>query len=233
MNPISVIIPSRNAVNVRTCVERIREHQPDVHVIVVNDGIEPNWRPVPLGIPLLEIPGVKPFIFSRNVNLGIKAAGTDDVILCNDDAQLETPGGFRALQAECALHPECGLVSASTNGGSLLQLPQLPHFRTERVMVPFICVFIPRTTIDALGLLDEQFGVQPEANKGARGYGCEDDDYCWRVRAARMALGISDACFVDHKKLKSTFRCDPQIPHDVIVHERVFARKWGRSPRNP
>ncbi len=234
MNPISVIIPSQKASNLVPCIEAIKKHQPEgVRVIVVNDGLDPNWRPVPFGIPLMEIPGVKPFIFSRNINLGINAAGTDDVILLNDDAQLETPNGFRWLQAEHASHRECGLVSASTNGGSILQLPQLPRFRVEKVMVPFICVFIPRTTIKQLGLLDEQFGIRADATSGPRGYGCDDDDYCWRVRAARMKLGISDACFVDHHKLVSTFRGDPARPADVLPHERLFAQKWGRSPRNP
>ena len=234
MKPLSVIIPSRKASNLVPCIEALKRNQPDVHVIVVNDGLDPNWRPVPAGIALMEIPGQQPFIFSRNINLGIEAAGEDDVILLNDDAQLETPGGFRALQAEQLAHPECGLVSSSTNGGSILQLPQLPRFRYEKVMVPFICVFIPRLTIQKLGLLDERFGVRAEATTGPRGYGCDDDDYCWRVRIQeKMKLGISDACFVDHKKLVSTFRGDPARPADVLPHERLFAEKWGRSPRNP
>ena len=38
---------------------------------------------------------MKPFVFARNVNLGIEAAGDADVILMNDDAtQLRTPYGF-------------------------------------------------------------------------------------------------------------------------------------------
>ena len=40
-------------------------------------------------MPAVALEGVKPFIFARNCNLGIRAAGSDDVVLLNDDALLE------------------------------------------------------------------------------------------------------------------------------------------------
>ncbi len=235
MNPISVIIPSKNADNLRPCVERIKQHSPDVHLIVINDGLDPAWRPSPMGIPLLEIPGVKPFIFSRNINLGINAAGADDVILLNDDALLETPDGFAALQRASYEHPECGLMSAATNGGNVNQRRQVGNgVRYGHPMVAFVCVFIPRTTLTKVGLLDERFGLKADANTGPRGYGCDDDDYCWRIeRHVGMKLGIYDGCYVDHRSLVSTFRGDPKRPADVLIHEQLFLKKWGRHPRNP
>jgi GT2 family glycosyltransferase len=98
--------------------------------------------------------------------------------------------------------------------------------------VAFVCTFIPRSTLDRFGLLDERFGVNADGT-GPRGYGCDDDDMCWRVREGGLKLGIYDGCFVDHGTLKSTFRGDPARPADVVAHEKVFAEKWGRSPRNP
>ncbi len=236
MNRISVIIPSCTVNNLRQCIDRIRQYEPGMSVIVVNDGLEPpDWRPVPMGLPYMEIPGVNPFIYARNINLGIKAAGGDDVILLNDDALLETPGGFTALQQVAANHPECGLMSAATNGGNLRQRRQPgDSVRYDHPMVAFVCVFIPRTTLTKVGLLDERFGLKADAKIGPRGYGCDDDDYCWRVeRHANMKLGIYDGCFVDHRSLTSTFRGNPKRPADVILHEQLFLKKWGRHPRNP
>ena len=241
MNPFSVIIPSRNFRNLRACVAALHRNGAGRRIVIddglAQSGYEADSAEYDRGACLdgaTIIPGVKPFIFARNINLGIVAAGTDDVILLNDDALLVTPNGFTLLAETAAAHPECGLMSVVTNGASLAQLPHPGSgVRYERVMVAFVCVFIPRSTIDKIGLLDERFGLRAEATSGPRGYGCDDDDYCWRVRAAGLKLGIFDGCFVDHRSLTSTFRGDPSRPADVLIHEALFQQKWGRHPRNP
>jgi len=236
---LTVIIPSKNIQNLVNCVAAIRRNEPTLPIIVVNDGIDLAriarfdrcWCCE--NDPIRIIQGVKPFIFARNVNLGIQAAGRSDVVLLNDDALLEGEGGLSKLQHQALVHPDYGLISSSTNAAAASQLNQFGNrLRSDPVMVAFVCVFIPRSTIDRVGLLDERFGVGA-AGTGARGYGCDDDDYCWRVREIGMKLGIYDGCFVDHLSLKSTFRDDPERPADVVAHELVFAEKWGRSPRKP
>lgn len=236
---LSVIIPSRNTENLLACVSAVRRNEPTMRIIVVDDGLdlgrlarfEDCW--LCAVDPVQVIAGVKPFVFARNVNIGINAAGRDDVILLNDDAILETPGGLSRLQHQGLVHPECGLISSSTNGATLNQRKlSTGALRYDAVMVAFVCVFIPRATIDKVGLLDERFGANA-GGPGARGYGTDDDDYCWTVRAGGMKLGIYDGCFVDHRTLKSTFRDDPEHPADVLLHEKLFAEKWGRSPRQP
>lgn len=236
---LTVIIPSKNIENLIICIAAVRFHEPTIKIIVVDDGLdmgrlanqEDCW--LCAHDPIQVIPGVEPFIYSRNCNLAIQAAGQDDVILLNDDAVLDAPGGLSKLQHQSLLHPECGLISSSTNGATMDQRKlSAGSLRYTGVMVAFVCVFIPRSTIDRLGLLDERFGVNA-GGTGTRGYGCDDDDFCWRVREAGMKLGIYDGCFVDHRCLPSTFRDNPDRPADVIAHEKVFAAKWGRSPRNP
>src|SRR5450759_1875986 len=100
----SVILPSRTAGNLVPCVEAVRKHEPTAEIVLVDDGL--NWSEVDAGFlccgidrdfNFTIIDGLKPFIFSRNCNLGIQACG-DDVILLNDDALLETPLGFSEME---------------------------------------------------------------------------------------------------------------------------------------
>jgi len=190
MNRLTVIIPTKTASNLTACVRAIREHDdPGINIIVVDDGLPPNWyEPHVTKI----MAGEKPFTFARNVNIGIRAAGDDDVILLNDDALLETPAGFSSMQRDIR-STSFGMLAPETN-----RVRQAwPH------TIPFVCVLIPRRVIEIVGLLDERFAGEID---GEMVYGGEDDDYCYRVRQAGFHLGIFRECFVDHKTLPSTFR---------------------------
>lgn len=224
---LSVVIPSKNADNLVPCVEAVRGCEPGVRIIVVDDGLDLTksdaahedhcWM---CSVdPVHRIPGVKPFIFARNINIGINAAGRDDVVLLNDDALLMTPGGFSTMAATAAERPDLGLIASSCNNvGNPAQWPKNSGgLRDEPRMVCFVCVFIPRRTIDTVGLLDERYV----------GYGMDDDDYCWSVRKAGLKLAIDDRCFVDHKSLHSSYRGDPKTPADFIPNLRRFKEKWG------
>jgi GT2 family glycosyltransferase len=86
-----------------------------------------------------------------------------------------------------------------------------------------VCVYIPRRTLDIVGLLDERFC-------GPGVYGGEDVDYCLRVQQAGLKVGVSDLCFVDHASLKSTFRgAHPTngAPGDIRESNRIGREKWG------
>lgn len=222
----SVIIPSKNAGNLFACVDAIRQCEPGFpsdRIIAVDDGL--------VGVPdgIRVVPGAKPFIFSRNCNLGIMAANPQmniqrhksdsvDVILLNDDALLKTPGGFTALAAVAADHPEYGVISGVTNSvGNRAQLQKDIGLREERRMVCFICAYIPRATFERVGLLDERYVD----------YGMDDDDYCFSVRAAGLKIGIFDGCFVDHLSLKSSFRGPAGRGGNFMPNLARFKQKWG------
>ena len=235
----SIVIPSKNIDNLTKCVGRLREMGETAPVIVIADGIEGTMQDgilfAELFGPVSAEDGIDPFIFSRNVNLGIRVALSDDVVIMNDDALLETPNGLARLSQDAAEHPEYGVIAASVdNCGTLNQIHSLnmSGLRDEKVMLAFICVYIPRTTIDRCGLLDERFGINA-GGPGARGYGLEDDDYCWRVRMAGLKLGVQNDVRVNHTTLPSTFRHDPEHPANVFLHEALFEKKWGKHPRKP
>ncbi len=234
MNGLSVVIPSKNIDNLIPCVEAVRKHEPDARIIIVDDGVNFNeWECVGLvtddlaqrGIVLIE--GVKPFVFARNVNLGIVAAGEDDVILANDDTILESPSGFSLMQAALESNRDIGLISATTNfagnpeqfrrkDSSGFRVLSRPTPGNSFPTVAFVCVLLPRRTINAVGLLDEQFVP-----------GCfEDNDYCRRTRDAGLKMAVHDGCYVDHGSLVSTFRGAPASGAKLDACRAIYMEKW-------
>ena len=219
----AIVIPSKTASNVMPCIEAIRAAGQREPIIVVDDGVD--WTAADANHaewfenndPITLIDGVTPFIFARNVNIGIRAAGADDVVILNDDALLKTTHGFTAI-AEAAQREGIGIVGAVTNlTGQPLQFPkgiglrEVPHFA-------FVCVYIPRRTIDKIGMLDERYRVD---------YGCEDRDYCEAVNRAGLKCAVFDHCYVDHGSLKSSFRGDPKAPKSFAENLKLFKAKWG------
>jgi len=218
-----VVILSARAANLVPCVRALLAYDPEItpeRIIVVNDGARAAAEPQ---LPTLTwIDGMKPFVFARNANLGLGQAGCDAVLL-NDDARLTTPYGLTLLSGQAQAHPEVGIWSAGVKGqvGNPNQLASgRGEMRAEGRSMAFVCVYIPRTTFERVGLLDERFV----------GYGFEDDDYCWRVRAAGLQLAVWDGCVVDHGgELPSTFRTRPDYITMFRQNQRLFHNKWQRS----
>ena len=220
----SIIIPSRNIDNLTACVKALRAAGETARVIVIDD-----LDPVPsrselefAGLDLssdLVLMGVDPFVYARNCNLGIMAAEDDNIVLLNDDALLDD-GTFKDL---ASADQKWGVIAATTNvtGHAKQYRREFYRIRARAVDVAaFVCVYIPRHTIDTVGLLDERF----------TSYGGEDIDYCLRVREAGLEVGVSDYCYVDHSKLRSTFRPWREGNSgggDIRESNRIGREKWG------
>lgn len=216
---LTVIIPSRTVSNLVQCMFSVRARGHEGRIVVIDDGLEDSRELQSTGAEFLA--GEKPFVFARNINAGIRSAGRDDVLLLNDDAMLQTKAGFSLLQTSAKEHPEFGLIAATTNAvGNGNQLPRGIGLREDPRMVCFVAVFIPRSTLDRIGYLDERFTA----------YGFEDDDFCYRVRRAGLKIGIYDGCFVDHASLKSTFRGQALEGGNLEGGRRIFEEKWGAYP---
>ena len=218
-----VVIPSARAENLIPCVRALREREHGAEIIVIDDGARETAESQIHDVRW--IPGIKPFVFARNVNLGIAAAQDKTVILLNDDALLLTPYGFSHME-ECARAEQIGILSAAVVGvvGNPNQHPR-PRVgsRKETRTLAFICVAIPSTTIQRLGLLDERF----------TGYGCEDTDYCERAKKAGLTMGVYDSCVVEHSTvLRPTFRGGDKVAFQKMdaKAKRIFSEKWGWRP---
>lgn len=227
-----VVILSANAANLVPCVRAVLTHEPALppeHIIVVDDGARPKAEPHLPG--LTWVAGAKPFVFSRNANLGITAAASD-VILLNDDALLLTAGGFTRLIEQAQTTANVGVCSAAVQGlvGNPRQLRVLPTnprpangVRFEPQHLAFVSVFLPWAVYQHVGPLDERF----------IGYGFDDNDYCERVKAAGYRLGIWDGCVVDHSgKLPSTYRTRRDLPELYHANRLRYQAKL-RQPQAP
>jgi GT2 family glycosyltransferase len=226
----SVIIPSKNPVNLLACVTALMDREPSLppeRIIVVDDGAKAAGTD---HLPVTWVTGIEPFVFARNINLGIRHAldiqESDAVVLLNDDAMLRTPGGFAALVSECLAHSEYGVISATTNVvGNPQQQPRGVGLRDATRVVAFVCVGITRTVISRIGLLDERFGGVDE--NGQVIYGFDDNDYCRRLTNEGLKLGVYDGCYVDHGSLTSTFRGDARKSLSIEPARKVYEAKWG------
>lgn len=192
-------------------------------IVVTSRGLE-----TPTGPGWLEMPGIEPFVFARNANVGIAAAGRDDVLLVNDDVQFLTPGTVFHLQRIANLHPEVGILSPQFIGqvGNRIQSAAQKRlgrlsYSSERLC--FTAVYLRRAVLDQIGPLDERF---------AGGYGSEDDDYCLRVQRAGLKLAVTPEVVMKHgfgrDHASASFR---RTVSDVDVsakeNYRLFCQKWG------
>lgn len=218
-----IVILSARAANLRRCLASILENEPTLpkdRIIVVDDGARIDCGREFPGVTWVN--GQRPFIFSRNANLGIKKA-PGDVILLNDDARLATKFGFSSQSFATRARSDIGICSAAIDGyvGNPAQKPGIvaAGLRIEQGnALAFISVYITREALTRIGLLDERFV----------GYGYEDNDYCLRSRKAGFHLAVYDGCIVEHgvSKETSTYRSKPDISDLMEMNRGLYKAKW-------
>jgi GT2 family glycosyltransferase len=92
-------------------------------------------------------------------------------------------------------------------------------FDAERL--GFFCVALRRSLVDAVGLLDENYGL---------GF-YEDDDYCLRVRDAGYRLVCLEDVFIYHRG-SASFGKDPELTRRLLKkNRRMLENKLGSSYR--
>ena len=155
------------------------------------------------------------------------------MLLLNNDVVVTTGWLVRMLQCTAAVIDSVGLVGPRSNFVSGPQqmevaydnLAELDGFawdfgKTQNgVMVEVsrlvgFCLLIKREVIDAIGLLDEQFGI-----------GCfEDDDYCLRAIAAGFRAVIAGDAFIHHHGGRTFVGTGVDCGAILRENERRFAK---------
>lgn len=212
-----VVIPSKDDRNIMECVCNLIETHPDItpdQIVVVDDGLSRETR-----LELCDVSRVRgksPFVFARNINLGVECAKDGDVIIMGDDVRVVTPGMFDTLASRSngvsAIAPEvlgkCGQKGQFAGAAS-----------TMATWLAFICVYIPRRVWEAVGGLDESF----------IGYGYDDMD--WSLRSFAFGpLKIDHTQRVVHRH-QSSFRNIDGWKDLYKQNLDVFEAKWGKIKR--
>jgi ABC-type polysaccharide/polyol phosphate transport system ATPase subunit/GT2 family glycosyltransferase len=215
--------------DVRKCLDSVAAHlAPGHRIVIVNDGSDGETtgflRRFADGrdaVTLLE--NEANVGYTRSANRGLAAGTADFRVLLNSDTVVSE--GWLAKMMDVACSGEAiGLVGPMSNAASWQSLPDIQGQAGQTVInalppglgpaeldracegwsladafprVPLVhgfCLGIRKAVIDEIGLLDvENFG---------RYYG-EENDYCFRARAAGFEPAIATNTFVFHRKSAS------------------------------
>lgn len=174
--------------------------------------------------------------FAAGNNVGLRAARGDYVVLLNNDTYV-TRGWVRDLIRPLMLDPSIGLAGPLTNNiGNEAKITasyktkaemarvaralrrKYVRRRFETTSVAFFCVAMSRAVIEAVGVLDETYGL---------GF-FEDDDYCKRVLDAGFRIVIVDDVFIHHE-LSAGFATlpDGKKREVFLANQAIFENRWG------
>lgn len=221
----SIIIPTYNHCDdlLKPCVTSVLAHSQmdQIQLIVVANGCTDNTRwyldrlsyqfsSLGFGDHFKVVWHDQPVGFSKAINQGIAAATGERIVLLNNDTVLldQPPNNWLdRLSAPFDDNPQMGIT------GTLM----LHSEETNRDFVVFFCTMIAREVINAIGMLNEEFGIG----------GGEDIDYCYQAQEA----GFSVAC-VAHTKFdpeQKTYGTDFPIYHKAegTMHDPQLVPNWS------
>lgn len=185
-------------------------------LILVNAGSTPITHPaISLRIDL-----AANVSFSNSMNAGINAAKGEYVVVIGNDVFPRDPLWLVNL---LGIQRETGAWIVAPNNDNPGYQVYADRFLIEDYktyaylrMYPAICWLLPRSTIDAIGLFDEQFIP-----------GCyEDNDYVERVHRAGGRLAVAKEVMVGHE-LSQTLKL-LGLNEAMRVNYDRFIRKWAR-----
>ncbi|MFO0982138.1 MAG: glycosyltransferase [Planctomycetota bacterium] len=178
--------------------------------------------------------------FAAAVNQGLAEATSELVCVVNNDVVF-TPGWLERLTAHLdAAQPARAIVVPSTNFAAGTQRVEVGAYRdvaemrqrarqfTDRYagqvedvsFVVGLCLLAPRSTFQAIGALDERFGIG----------NYEDNDFCVRARRLGCRLLVARDVFLHHEG-SQTFKA-MGVDYAALMEEnrQIFLRKWGADP---
>ena len=240
----SIVIVTHNQVEyTRQCLDSIRLVTDEPFELIVVDNASTDGT-----LDFLHaVPGVRVIANDTNrgfpaaVNQGMAVAAGNQVLLLNNDV-LATTGWLGRLLRALRSDARVGLVGPRSNYVSGPQqidvgydgLAELDGFAWDwgksqngvvldvNRLVGF-CLLIRREVIDAIGTLDERFGV-----------GCfEDDDYCVRAIAAGFRAVIASDAFVHHYGGRTFLGTGIDAGELLRENQRRFLEKWSGNGVGP
>lgn len=174
--------------------------------------------------------------FSAGNNVGLAAATGDYLVILNNDTYV-TPGWVRGMVRHLQRNPGTGLVGPVTNNiGNEARIEI--HYQTMEEMIErageytrrhagqsfemataaFFCVMMTRRAYEAVGPMDENFGV---------GF-FEDDDYCRRLLQEGFVVRCAEDVFVHHHLSASFNKLKAEAKQALFdANKKIYEAKWG------
>jgi GT2 family glycosyltransferase/tetratricopeptide (TPR) repeat protein len=172
--------------------------------------------------------------FAAAVNQALALASGRYVVLLNNDTLL-TSGWLAGLVAALDAHPGAGIAAPLTNAAASPQAVSVSYASAQELAefaaaiaerqgkprrvsrVVGMCLLARREVVEAIGALDERFGVG----------NCEDDDWCLRAQAAGFEIVIATNVFVHHHGNRTFLAERIDLAGSLERNARLFAEKWG------
>lgn len=253
--PVSIVIPFYNDPCLYECLDCVFKYTPEhVEIILVDDcspdvhaeDILAKFNP-PHTVRLLR--NEKNLKFSGTVNRGITEAGTNDVILLNQDARV-TPGWYRSIIVAANRYPGIGTVTPLSDRAGAFSAPAignnnpLPILCSEAEFATAIrrasfhlepttptghgfCLYINRACLEEVGLIDEKTFAEL--------YG-DENDFCMRAMRAGWRHVVADDAYVFHERQASFLpgRAEQMQKNNRVVEAmypeyRAIVSRFNRS----
>lgn len=212
MEKISVVIVNWNvSVALRRCIKSVQDTKyPNLELIVVDNNSDVKPKNV-------TIQNDKNIGFPAAVNQGLKRATGEYILILNPDARAPTDLFVKSIQF-MRDYPDAGVMGPKlvnldgTIQGSVFDEPTLfkpTQKYTPRTKNPVAvdavsgaCMFIPRSTVDKVGLFTEEVFMY-----------YEDMDYCRRIRRLGLKVYFNPQITVVHE-------------HGASAKQNIQASDW-------
>ena len=243
---LSIVILSLNQSEwTRACLESIRKHSTlPYEIILVDNGSSSRTISALLDFTVND-PRISVILNARNKgfaggnNQGMALAQGDYILLLNNDT-LVTAEWLEGLVKVFADYPKVGIVGPMSNHVAGPQLVESARYGNITEMEAFasrwrkdncgttfsvpavigFCMLVRRRVIDAIGGLDELFGVG----------NFEDIDYCYRAFLADHEIRVARDVFIHHQG-SLTFKAE-NVDYVRLMKKNweLFKAKWGLDP---
>ena len=241
---VSVIVLTYNNLEfTQACLHSLDVHScyPNWELVIV-DNASSDGTPDHLKAYAEAHPRVKLILNEENLgfaagnNCGLQAASGDYLIVLNNDTYV-TRGWILDMIRHLRRHSDLGLLGPVTNNigneakieiryADMAEMASAAYAYTsmhsgEELAVTalgFFCVAMPRAVYEAVGDLDERFGL---------GF-FEDDDYCRRVEQAGYRIAVAEDVFVHHHLSASFNQLEPDRRQALFdANKALYEEKWG------
>ena len=220
---VAIVVPVYDAPEaVERCLDSVLQHTAGRARLIVIDDASPNPAISPLLARYTAFPRVVVLSndanrgFTATANRGIAEAGRADVVLLNADTQVG-PNWLAGLRRAAYCADDVATATAVSDNAGAFSVPELErenalpacwtfdeaaralwqgagHAYPELPTGNGFCMYIRRTVIDSIGVLDEAAFPQ--------GYG-EENDFCQRASAQGLRHLIAGNVLVHHARSQS------------------------------